>query len=191
MTKRVAFLGLSVALAAWTLSVQAADAMETNEAQVQLKNCVTEIAPVGEGEKVSATKHIGCFPTLAAAIAAATDGVVALPADTTPESLSESDLSAAATRLIGIDYDRRYYGGTTSVWYARNSYGCFGGFSYVANIPAYFNNRLTSTRGFGGCNRNTSYDGYFQRGDWVRCFPNCYYVGGFMDNRASSKRWQR
>ena len=190
MTRQLSFLGLSVILAASATAAQA-DTVETNEAPAQPRNCVTEIEPLAPGQSVSVTKHVGCFPTLSAAIFAATDGVVALPADTTPDSLQESALAAAATRLIGIDYDGRNYRGTTSVWYARNNYGCFGGFSYKANMPAYFNNRLSSTRGFGGCTRNTSYDGYWQRGDWVRCFSSCSYVGGFMDNRASSKRWQR
>jgi hypothetical protein len=177
-------------VAALTGSMAAVQAqpVETNEAQVVAKHCVMEIEPVDAGQKLSATKEIGCFPTFAAAIAAATKGMVTLPADATPESVSEADLQAAST-LIGIDYDNSYYRGASLAWYAGNFYGCYGGRSYVANIPAWFNNRLSSTRGFNGCHRNTSYDRYWRTGDWVRCFPNCYYVGGFMNNRASSKRW--
>lgn len=153
------------------------------------KHCVAELSPVAEGAKASAMGKVECHATFAAAMAAATQNTVALAADATPESLKEADVAAAATRLIGVDYDGRYYSGASFIWYANNIYGCYGGRAYVANMPSYFNNRLTSTRGFSGCNRNTSYDGYWQSGDWVRCFPNCYYVGSFMNNRASSKRW--
>lgn len=153
------------------------------------KHCVAELQPMAEGAKASAMGKVECHATFAAAMAAATQNTVALAADATPQSLRESDVAAAATRVIGVDYDGRYYSGASFIWYANNIYGCYGGRSYVANMPAYFNNRLTSTRGFSGCYRNTSYDGYWQSGDWVRCFPNCYYVGSFMNNRASSKRW--
>ena len=153
------------------------------------KHCVAELAPVTEGAKASAMGKVSCHATFAAAMAAATNNTVALSADATPQSVGESQLASAATRVIGIDYDGAYYTGASFIWYANNTYGCYFGNSYVANMPAYFNNRLTSTRGFSGCNKNTSYDGYWQTGDWVRCFPNCYYVGGFMTNRATSKKW--
>jgi hypothetical protein len=185
----IAVLGTS---AAWAESDAKAElgsaAPETNAAPVA-RHCVAELAPVAEGAKASAMTQVSCHATFAAAMAAATDNTVALSSEATPQSVGESDLAAAATRVIGIDYDGAYYSGASFIWYARNIYGCYGGRSYVANMPGYFNNRLTSTRGFSGCNRNTSYDGYYLTGDWVRCFPNCYYVGGFMNNRASSKRW--
>jgi hypothetical protein len=79
--------------------------------------------------------------------------------------------------VIGIDYDGTYYSGASYTWYARNIYGCNGGRSYVANMPSWFNNRLSSTRGFTACHRNTSYDGFYQTGDWVRCFAGCVCRG--------------
>ncbi len=103
--------------------------------------------------------------------------------------MTEGVIALAATRVIGIDYDRTYFGGASYTWYVRNSYGCNGGFWYASNLPNGFNNRLSSTRGFSGCRNNTSFDLKNLRGDWVRCVPNCVYVGSFMDNRASSKRW--
>ena len=152
------------------------------------KHCVAELAPVAGDAKVSATVTVGCYTTFAAAMAAATDNTVVLSSDASPQSVSEADIAPAATRVIGIDYDGNYYSGASYTWYARNIYGCIGR-SYRANMPNYFNNRLSSTRGFNSCSRNTSYDGYNQTGDWVRCSPNCVNVGGFMTNRASSKHW--
>jgi hypothetical protein len=164
---------------------------ETSAAAVKNRHCVAQIEPMADGQKVSASTDRGCFATFAEAISAATSGAVSLSADATPDSIAESDVAPSAITLIGIDYDGRNFRGNSFVWYANNRFGCFGGRSYVANMPGSFNNRLSSTRGFSGCGRNTSYDGFFQTGDWVRCFSSCSYVGGFMDNRASSKRWAR
>ena len=147
------------------------------------KHCVGELS---EGGGVVTES---CYTTFAAAMAAATDNTVALSADTQPQSVREADVSAAATRVIGIDYDGTYYSGRSYTWYARNSYGCKGGHFYTANMPSAFNNRLTSTSGFSGCRVNTSFDLKNGRGDWVRCNPNCVYIGSFLDNRASSKFW--
>jgi hypothetical protein len=190
-TLGVAMLGTSAAWAQNQTEPQAevGSAPAVTGGEPAARHCIAELSPVAEGAKESATGKVTCHATFAAAMAAATQNTVALAADATPESLKEADVVAAATRIIGIDYDGAYYTGASFIWYATNIYGCYGGRSYVANMPGYFNNRLTSTRGFSGCYRNTSYDGYWQTGSWVRCFPNCYYVGGFMTNRTSSKRW--
>jgi hypothetical protein len=188
-TLAIAALTTSAALAQSSPEAdEGSEPAETNAAPAAKQHCVAELAPVAGSAKASAMGTVSCHTTFAAAMAAATDNTVALRSDASPQSVSEADVTTAATRVIGIDYDGSYYSGASFIWYARNSYGCYGGVQYVANIPAWFNNRLSSTRGFSGCRRNTSYDGYYGRGDWVRCFPNCVYVGGFMTNRASSKR---
>lgn len=153
------------------------------------KHCVAELAPESEDASVSTIVTESCYETFAAAMAAATHNTVVLSPDASPASVSEAVIEPAATRVIGIDYDGTFYSGGSFTWFVNNSFGCRGGRSYIANMPRSFNNRLSSTRGFNGCRSNTSYDLRKQRGDFVRCFPNCTYVGGFMDNRASSKRW--
>jgi hypothetical protein len=178
------------AAATAALGAQAAG-VETNAAGVKNTHCVTQLEPVAEGQKASASTDGGCFATFAEAVSVATGGAVSLPANASPGSITDADVVPSAVTLIGIDYDGRNYRGASRLWYANNAFGCFGGRAYVANMPGSFNNRLSSTRGFSGCGRNTSYDGYFQAGDWVRCFSSCTYVGGFMDNRTSSKRWSR
>lgn len=154
------------------------------------KHCVAELAPVSEGASESTVGMESCYATFAAAIAAATYNTVLLSPDASPASVSESDVAPAATRIIGIDYDGISYSGASFTWFVNNAFGCRGGRSYNANTPNSFNNRLSSTKGFNGCRRNTSYDLRNQRGDWVRCFSVCSYIGGFLDNRTSSKRWQ-
>ena len=189
-TLGIAALTASVALAESLPEADEGSAPAETSAAPAAKHCVAVLAPVAGDAKVSAMVTVGCYTTFAAAMAAATDNTVVLSPDASPQSVSEADIAPAATRVIGIDYDGTYYGGASYTWYANNIYGCYGGRSYRANMPSGFNNRLSSTRGFNGCRRNTSYDLYYQAGDWVRCFPNCVNVGGFMNNRASSKRWQ-
>ena len=189
-----ATLGIAALTASSALAGSAPEADENSapaetSAAPAARHCVAEIAPVAGNAKESAIGPVSCYASFAAAIAAATDNTVALASDALPQSINEADVTLAATRVIGIDYDGSYYTGGSFVWYARNIYGCNGGRTYKANMPLSFNNRLTSTRGFSGCRRNWSYDGYYQTGDWVRCGPNCVYVGSFMNNRASSKRW--
>ncbi len=188
-TLGIAALATSAALAQSYPEADEGSEPAATSAAPAAKHCVAELAPVAEGAKVSAMGKVSCYTNFAGAMAAATDNAVMLSSDASPRSVSEADLTSAAARVIGIDYDGTYYSGASFIWYATNPYGCYGGLSYVANMPSWLNNRLSSTRGFNGCRRNTSFDGYYQTGDWVRCFSNCVYVGAFMTNRASSKRW--
>jgi hypothetical protein len=202
MNKKFSWLRLATTLATGVLAASGALAEDGPQAEAGSappeasaapapRHCVAELAPISAGSRISAMKQGSCYPTFAAAMAAATDNTVSLSSDASPESVGESDLAAAATRVIGIDYDGSFYRGSSYIWYARNIFGCYGGRSYIANMPGFFNNRLSSTRGFNGCTRNTSYSGFFQTGFWVRCFPNCLYIGDFMNNQTSSKRWAR
>ena len=193
--QRVATSLAVAALAGSAMTVQAGSAaeaesaVETESAQTAYKHCVTELEPLAAGQQESASKQIGCFPTFAAAISAATGGAVTLSADATPESLKGSDLGAAAARIIGVDYQLRDYRGLTQTWVVSNSSGCSGGYLYSANTPSAFNNRLSSTRAFAGCNRNISFQLAGLGGLYKICKPDCSYIGDAMDNRTSSKLW--
>lgn len=156
------------------------------------RHCAAVVNAVGAGEEKSKVTEIGCFETFADAVSAATGGEVQLPAAASPESVSEGEASTEAVRLIGIDYDGRFYSGASYSWFAGNAFGCLGGRSYVATyLGRAFDNRLTSTRGFGFCGRNDSFTGYARNGFFVRCFPNCTFIGSFLNNTTSSKRWLR
>ena len=189
-TLGIAVLTTSAALAQSAPEADEDSASATTSAAPAAKHCVAELAPVAQGAKASAMGKISCYASFSAAMAAATANSVTLPSDASARSVTDADLASATRWVIGIDYDGTYYRGASFIWYASNGYyGCYGGLSYVANMPYFLDNRLSSTKGFTGCHRNTSYDGLWQTGDWVRCFSNCVYVGGFMNNRASSKRW--
>lgn len=173
-------------------STQAASDVVMEKAEVpgvavNKDHCVLLIDPVKEGEHSSTVKEIGCYATFAEAIAAGTDGAVILPESATPETITEADVAPAARRLIGIDYDGRSYTGATRSWFADD--GCSDRRTFRANMPASFNNRLTSTRAFSGCRRNDSFSGFFQTGFVVRSFPNRAYIGDRLNNQTSSKRW--
>ncbi len=164
-----------------------AEKAEVPEVAVNKGHCAAQIDPVKEGEKSSAVKEIGCYATFAEAIAAGTDGAVNLPESVTPETITEADVGLAARRLIGIDYDQKFFTGASMSWFAND--GCFDRRAFRANMPAFFNNRLTSTRAFSGCRRNDSFSGLFQTGFFVRSFPNRAYIGDRLNNQTSSKRW--
>lgn len=82
---------------------------EVPEVAVGKDHCALQIDPVKEGEKSSAVKEIGCYATFAEAVAAGTDGAVNLPESATPETITEADVAPAARRLIGIDYDQKFF----------------------------------------------------------------------------------
>ena len=161
------------------------------EVEVGALHCAARIDPVKKGEKSSAVTEIGCYKTFPEAIAAATGGQVARP-ELTPETITETDVGEAVT-IIGIDYDGRNFSGATFTWLTpgdRN--GCFApGTRFAANMPAIFNNRLTSTRAFSGCTKNDNFPGFNLTGLGLRCLPNCSFVGNFWNNTTSSKRWLR
>jgi hypothetical protein len=163
---------------------------------VEKMHCAVRIDPVKKGETFSSATEIGCYNTFAQAIGAATDGRVKRP-DLTPDSISESDLAGSdagslRVALIGIDYDGRGFTGASLSWFTADLTGCFSpGTFFRANMPAFFNNRLTSTRAFSGCRKNDSFPGFNLTGLGIRCFPNCSYVGNFWNNTTSSKRWLR
>jgi hypothetical protein len=168
----------------------AAEIQGAPEIAVDKMHCTARIDPVKKGESFSAVTEIGCYSTFPEAIAAATGGQVTRP-ELTPETLTERDVSEAVA-IIGIDYDLRNFGGATFTWVTGDLTGCFSpGTLFRANMPASFNNRLTSTRGFSGCRKNDSFPGFNLTGLGVRCFPNCSFVGNFWNNTTSSKRWLR
>jgi hypothetical protein len=154
------------------------------------QHCAAVVEPVRKGQEASKVTEIGCFASFPQAIAAATGGEVQLPGSATPESVDGTNVNTEAVRLIGIDYDSRSYRGRSFSWFASNAFGCLGGRFYRATyLGKSFDNKLTSTRGFGFCSRNDSFTGYFQNGFFGRCFPNCTYIGNFLNNTTSSKRW--
>jgi hypothetical protein len=154
-------------------------------------HCVMQLEPVENGRKNSESTQLGCFETFSEAIGAATSGAVRLSEDATPQSLTEDSLQSAGVFLIGIDYDQVGYRGRSFTWTTSNPFGCYRGARYSANYIGGFNNKLTSTKAFSGCRKNTSYSGLFQTGFFVTCFPNCLYIGDFLNNETSSKSWRR
>ena len=143
-------------------------------------HCVVQLKPVGPREKVSWTKELGCFPTFAEAIKEATG--VNIGPNTTPETITAAEARSAQGLIIGIDYDLPGYGGASISWLAPNF--CAGSI-YIANEPSYFDKILSSTRAF--CNRNFSYTGMNQMGDYELCVPDCPSM--LLDNATSSKAW--
>jgi hypothetical protein len=149
------------------------------------------------GEAVAAPDGPVCFKTFSAAIAYATDGRVVLPIDATSVTQVELDLGSALslslsltlTTVIGIDYEGGGYTGSTFVWYTTNAVGCSTGISYFASsMPSGWDNRVSSAKGFAGCNTYTHYQDPSYGGATQVC--TCSTMG-FMDNRTSSEQWHQ
>jgi hypothetical protein len=138
----------------------------------------------------SELSNFRCFATFAEAIASATGGAVRLPATVTPDKVTQDMLSdpGIMTVVIGIDFQHSNYQGATLTWEA--SSGCSPGMYYYANtMPSGWDNILSSTKAYTGCNKNYSYENTYQGGAVRICYPNCSYIGDAMNDRTSSKKW--
>ncbi len=154
-------------------------------------DCAYELQPISqEGDRVLAEPVlIGCFVTYAEALAAGSDGAISVSSDTTPLSLSEAAVSAAAssTVLIGTEWDDTVYVGSSKSYYA--SATCSASLTWeVDYVTDTWNDRFASGKGFGGCDRNRKFQHSQFGGSSVLCTPNCATYGT-LNNQVSSLRW--
>ena len=155
-------------------------------------DCAYELRPISrDGDRVLAEPVlIGCFGTYAEALAAGSDGAIQVSADTTPLSLTEADLGSAVTLssvLIGTEWDNTSYAGTSKSYFA--SATCSPSLTWeVGYVTDTWNDRFSSGKGFGGCDRNRKFDASQFGGSSVLCTPNCTNYGALNDE-VSSLRW--
>ena len=157
------------------------------------------------GDAGAATSEVRCFATLEEAIHHATMGWVNLPSGTKVTDLTDellnSKLSPKTTTVIAIDYDGTSYTSSSYTHSVSNSHGCqtygcgFLGlqtcwYSYGANLPSDWNDRVSSTKGFADCNENVLFENSNYGGSKLTCTPNCTSLG-VMNNAASSRKWCR
>ena len=143
-----------------------------------------------------------CFGTFAEALGAVTGAPAGIdpnikPADVTDEMLSSLAQQAQAfapapmaTTVLSIEYSGSGYSGSTYIWYADNSVGCSTGiFYYASTPPSGWNDRISSSRGYGGCAAIYHFEHSNFGGAVLRCNACSGY--GAMDNRSSSWRFYR
>jgi hypothetical protein len=162
-------------------------------------HCVFRLIPIGRGVAPHAIatrpELVGCYATYAEAILAGTGGAIRLPTGTSPRSVTDEMLAAAAppgvamaTVVIGTEYDLLNYGGSSKSYTASSTCTASTTWetSYVGNA---WNDLLSSGRGFGGCHTNRKFVGSSFTGASVTCTPNCSGYGA-VSNLVSSLRWR-
>lgn len=173
-------------------------------AQAQVASTDDTAAPTLSPEEAAAAPAPAatCFGTFAEALGAVTGAPAGIdpnikPADVTDEMLSslaqQAQASAPATAaptvttVLSIEYSGSGYSGSTFTWYTNNSVGCSTGYSYsAATAPSGWNDRISSSRGYGGCAAIYHFEHSYYGGAVLRCNACSSY--GAMDNRTSS--WQ-
>lgn len=173
-------------------------------------------AAAGSPRKVRAEKHClarsevagapgtqisnpDCYPSFSEAIYAATDGAVFLPPDESVEnqlevlrteldSIANASTTGSGSVILGVDYEHANYGGSTYTYLGPT--GCNSATSHsFSTITAGFDNIVSSTRGYSGCNRNILYEQSNFGGATLTCSSNCSGLG-VMNDAASSRRFQ-
>ncbi|RKH82502.1 hypothetical protein D7Y21_28420 [Corallococcus sp. AB045] len=156
------------------------------------QHCVMNVLPFTPGEPLPAADTVPapkCFSSFPEAISFATGGTVRLPATANPRDLKESDLksvhqAAPNETVIGIEY-KDGYSGSSLVF--TSLYGGCG--SYLVNLPSDWDNVISYSRSFAGCNHSYHYDGLNGSGANVDCGGGCAYIGDTMNDKTSSIFW--
>ncbi len=151
------------------------------------RHCIVRIEPLPPGRTASEMSDATCFDSFADAINAATGGTVRLSSTVQPGDVTQEMLAPAAQTVISIDYSGANYQGSTLVWYVNNSYGCYTGWSYAnPTMPSGWNDVVSSSHSYGGCNHNPHYEHTYYGGALIFC--TCATMG-VMDNQTSSEKW--
>jgi hypothetical protein len=177
-----------VAALATTLAVGPAEASPEAEGQ----HCVTMLVPLEPigGPTLAELEPIGCFPTYDQALEAGSGSAIDVPADTSPQTLTDETaalLSTSSSVLIGTEYDGSNFGGGSQSYFAAST--CAGVSWSVANVGSEWNDRFQSGKGFGGCDTNRKFQHENFAGDVRTCTPNCADYGA-LENEVTSLRWR-
>ena len=133
--------------------------------------------------------EIICYPTLSEAIFASTGGAVNLPTDATQDQVDFALQNQAGTRVVlSIDFEDRYFNGSSLTWSFDNGVGCSQGKRFASpRIRDSWDNRISSARTYSGCVRNPHYQLADYGGASAPC--ECYDIGALND-RTTSIRWR-
>jgi hypothetical protein len=161
------------------------------------RHCVVNLLP----SETDATQLVAsapeCYPTFRDAIFFATKGIILLSSKEPfsaqldildqEQKARKDDLVANSTFVIAIDYEHINYGGSSIIWQHTAQCDPTGGFA-AASMPSGWDNRLSSTRGYSGCDKNVLWEHQNWTGSKLTCFPNCSSVGS-MNDKTSSREW--
>jgi hypothetical protein len=176
------------------VAVPAAVARETAE-----QHCAFYLHPLAvqttPGTVAATPVPLGCFPTVAQAVAAGTNGAVEIPATTpggglTQQLLDEGGASTSANYLLGQEFDYINYCCATAGQFVEYFAGgsCVGTTWVVNYVTDAWNDRFESGKGFSSCDHNKKFQDS-NLGDPVKnCTPNCSTYQA-LRNEVSSLKW--
>jgi hypothetical protein len=155
-------------------------------------HCAFRLRAIGRKASVTLAEPvlIGCYPTLAEALAAGSGGGIRVdassPADLTDASVRSSILTSDV--LIGTEFNQTGFGGTSQDYFAPST--CSQTNTWEVNyVGDTWNDKFSSGKGFGGCDHNKKFAAADFGGDVLTCTPNCNDYGS-LSNAVSSLRWR-
>lgn len=160
------------------------------------QHCYALIAPIEEdGNGSSRIIKKECFANFADSIYAATNGRVQLDRSIQPDEVTNEALnsnngvnSSSSQVVIGIDWDSTNFAGSSYTWVVSGS-GCSSSTQYsVSSMPSGWDNRVSSARGYSGCNYFYHYQNTNFGGSSLVCNTECATMGS-LDNATSSEKW--
>lgn len=160
------------------------------------QHCYALIAPIEEdGNGSSRIIKKECFANFADSIYAATNGRVQLDRSIQPDEVTNEALnsnngvnSSSSQVVIGIDWDSTNFAGSSYTWVVSGS-GCSSSTQYsVSSMPSGWDNRVSSARGYSGCNYFYHYQKTNFGGSSLVCNTECATMGS-LDNATSSEKW--
>ncbi len=180
LLRSIALFILNLATALTLIAANAAPA------GIHSKHCYALLSPANENSgSASQILETACFDTFSQAMQAATLGRGELDPSTRPQDVTDEMLTgdndgvtvAAMQVVIGIDYDYASYGGSSYTWVA-NDYGCSATIQYgVTIMPAGWDNRVSSAKGYSNCNYDYHYQNTNYNGSSIACHDACPSMG--------------
>jgi hypothetical protein len=160
-------------------------------AQTGARNCVAQPAAI-----VGQPPAMQCYDSFAAAIAAATDGVVQLPASTPVGPLPASVLTAAyvaASRpagpltsvILSIDYTGTNESGSSLTWTEPSGCGTYSS----SSMPTGWNDVVSSVSNFNGCGTTLYQNTGFSGSTFSIAVDATANTLGSFNRTASSQKW--
>jgi hypothetical protein len=154
--------------------------------------------PVTPGSPGSRISSVDCYPSFSEAIYAATDGAVSLPPDASLKAQlqalrrqlepMETKSLGSGSVLLGTDYVDSIYRGNTLSYVGSATCSSTVSYQFPA-IPDPYNDQISSTQAYGGCNHNILYENSYYGGATLTCYPSCVGLG-VMNDAASSRQFQ-
>mgnify|MGYP001577127993 CR=1 FL=1 len=165
----------------------------------QGSHCYAVITPVNtESDEYSQVTEIKCFDSFSDSIYAATQGHVQLEKIVHPESVTDEILNYGngentldSQIVIGIDWDYSGYWGASYTWVSTSGTGCTSTISFNRpTMPSNWDNRVSSARGYSGCNYFYHYANTNFGGASIACSTSGCSSMGAINNATSSEKWR-